>query len=796
MNLTKLYFTLFFILLGKGLFAQTATVSGKVNDEQRQGLYAVTIFLKGSGKGTTTDEAGRYTLQVPADKDVVLVYRFVGYTGQEKKMRLASGEKKVLNIDMELATKLLKGVEVQGENEAAREQISIMTLEPKAAKALPTPFGEFNKILSTLPGVASNNELSSAYSVRGGNFDENLVYVNDIQVYRPFLVTAGQQEGLSFVNTDLVDNVAFSAGGWQPKYGDKLSSTLNVYYKEPEEFGGSVTLGLLGGAAHLEGASKDKSVSYILGVRHKSAQYLLNTLETQGEYLPRFTDVQGYVHKTFGKRLKDGSQATSLGLLTSYARNRYLVRPENRESEFGTFNVALRLIVGFDGQEILEYDTYQAGLKLEHQFDTRLRTKVILSGVSTEEKEYQDLEGGYRLCDVDKDPNSTTFDACLTTRGIGTEYDYSRNKLQANIINFENRWELDTKEDGRLEFGLGYSLRDIDDELDEYSFLDSADFVTRFSALRTDTELDVHEASAFVQYTHRTRKGTLTYGIRSNYNSLNDQLLFSPRVQYSFKPQWQRDVLFKAAIGLYQQPPFYRELRGFDGEVNPDLKAQQSLHVIGGLDYNLSIWERPFKFLAEVYHKRLWDVVAYDVDNVRLRYYANNDTKAFVTGLDMRFSGEFIPGTESWFSLGILSTQEDVENDGMGYIRRPTDQRVNLGVFFQDHIPNDPSIRVSINLLYGTGLPFGPPSGLAFRNSFRGPAYRRLDVGFTKQFYLNQSEGQDNERSLLLGIELLNLLGASNTISYNWVSDVVGQQFAVPNTLSARFLNAKLLVRF
>ncbi|MDN5202412.1 TonB-dependent receptor [Fulvivirgaceae bacterium BMA10] len=791
-----LIYVILFILPFQSL-AQTSsiTIKGVIKDEAGAVLEGVNIRLDSISRGTTSNTQGYFELKVSYHNPVILKFSHVRYKDIERTYQVSENEVLDIQISMELDTKVLQQVEISADSDPAlREQVSVTRIDPQAARILPSPFGEFNKVLSSLPGVVSNNELSSAYSVRGGNFDENLVYVNDIQIYRPFLVRAGQQEGLSFVNPDLVDNIEFSAGGWQPKYGDKLSSSLNITYKKPEAQAGSATVGLLGGAVHFEGATNNQRVNYIFGARHKSAQYLLNTLETDGEYRPRFTDIQSYINLDLSKE-KDSK--TELGILFSYARNRYRVFPENRETTFGTFNRVFRLFVAFDGREILQYDTYQGGLKLSHRFNNKFSSDLIVSGMSSSEREYFDIEGGYRLCDVNNNPGSFNFNQCVADRGIGTNYSYGRNKLEADIINIENRNAYKIDLNNRLEFGFGYSRQIIEDELNEYAFIDSADFVTVTDNLRTDISLKSNQYTGYVQNTtYLNERQTLTLGARINYFDLNDQLLISPRLQYSFRPYWKRDVILKAAIGVYQQPPFYRELRDFEGRLNKSLKAQRSVHAIIGLDQNFKLWNRDFKFISEAYYKKLDNVVPYDVDNVRIRYYANNDAEAYAFGMDFRVSGEFIPGTQSWFSLGVLSTKEDLEADDKGYVRRPSDQRINLGIFFQDHLPNDPSVRVNVSVLVGTGLPFGPPRDINQRNIFIGRTYRRVDLGFSKIISFQEKDKQSYLRSLWIGLDVLNLLGVENTISYLWVRDVNNNEFGVPNSLTQRFFNLKVVANF
>jgi len=770
------------------------TISGEVSNTKNEPLAGANISLQSLNKGTQTNQDGEYSLTFTSNQNSVeLLISHIGYLTKSLVLNISESNQISQNIILDEDISVLDEVNVEGERQ--RDEVSVIKLKPKSIQALPSAFGDFNTILSTLPGVVSNNELSSSYSVRGGNFDENLVYVNDIPIYRPFLVSNGQQEGLSFINTDLVDDVSFSAGGWQSKYGDKLSSVLNVTYKKPTEQSYRAYISLLGGGASVAGSAFNNRLSYLAGFRHKSSQYLLNTLEVEGQYLPRFSDFQGYINYKLGP--ESNPDKTTIGLLGAYARNRYFVEPDQQETEFGTFTQSLRLTVAFEGSELLEYDTYQLGTKLTHNFNQRWLTKLILSGVYADEREFTDVEGGYRLCDVDNNIGSSTFNECVVTRGIGTNYDYGRNTLNAQILNVENRHEIEIDSKNTLEFGVGFSHQLLDDELSEYEFIDSAGFVleNEINTLQSENNLESNNITSYVQHSVQlSSKVSATYGVRLNYFDLNDQLLVSPRTQITFQPDWVRDVVFKGAVGYYQQPPFYRELRDFDGNLNRDLKAQSSVHFIVGSDYNFRWWGRPFKLISEAYYKNITDVVPYDVDNVRLRYYANNNARAFATGLDLRLSGEFIADTQSWFSLSLMSIREDVEGDDRGYIRRPTDQMINLGIFFQDHLPNNPTFRVNLSLNFGSGLPFGPPNDFDNRNEFNGESYRRVDVGFSKQIFLN-AERYNNERWLLITAEVLNLLGADNPISFNWVEDVNNTQIAVPNSLSARFLNIKLSVK-
>jgi hypothetical protein len=784
----------------------TGTLKGTVtiNSEPLQGAF---IRIKNLQRGTQSDGAGKFSLRLPAEIPLNIEVSLLGMRTIEYTIILKANEIRQLNAEMEEEVKESQTVEITAKKDL-RDQVSIVTLDPKIAKLMPSPFGDFNKVLATLPGVVSNSELSSTYSVRGGNYNENLVYVNDMEIYRPFLISAGQQEGLSFINPDLVKSVEFSTGGFQARYGDKLSSVLNVQYKRPRKFGGSASLGILVQTGHAEGADSSGRFSYVLGIRRKDARYLFGAskiikgLDVQGEYLPQFVDAQSYVtiDLTPSRIRKDQPDRTTLGILNAYSRNRYLVRPASRETQFGTIQRVLRLYTAYIGEEYMYYDTWQSGLKLSHKWNQNWKSDLSASFVSTVERERVDVEGGYRLCDVETNFSKSNFNQCVFTRGVGTEYRYARNRLEGRIYQLMQR-NYHQKDSGDFvtEFGWNASLEDLSDQLYEYQFVDSSDFVKVSKPLISNQNLNSLRLGAYAQQTWQiSPQASLHYGIRASYWTLNKELIVSPRMQFSWKPDWKKDWVFKASAGIYQQQAFYRELRDFQGNVNRDLKAQKSYQGVLGANCRFTLWNREFQFNQEVYGKYLWDVVPYDMDNVRIRYYGKNNSTAYAIGYDMRIGGEFIKGAESWFSLGVMSTRENVEGDGKGYIRRPTDQRVTLGIFFQDHLPKNPSARMYLNLVVGTGLPFGPPNSLENRAALISPAYRRVDIGFSKVISLGNNATWVGKRfeSIWLGLEFLNLIGAENTISYTWIKDVFDTQYAIPNTLSTRFVNFRVQVKF
>jgi hypothetical protein len=793
--LKSTFLFLSFLFFSYCAIAQNATITGTIKDENNLPLEFVTIGILGTSKGTNTDSKGKFTLQVTANQALIVVIKHISYKEERKTITVSEGKTYLLNLRLKEKIANLDSIEVTNKDEK-RIEISQVTINPVKLKEIPSPFGDAMDIVKVIGlGVVTNSELTSAYSVRGGSFDENLVYVNNMEVYRPFLVSNGQQEGLSLPNPDLIKEIKFSAGGWQPKFGDKLSSVLNIEYKTPTKFAGSASGSLLGYTAHLEGATKNQRLSFLAGVRHKSARYLFNTFDTQGSYLPQFTDFQGLVNYRIGKKMalhRANEGKTTLTVLFNYAQNRYQTVPQSRRTEFGSFFQALSLFVAFSGQENMNYDTWQGSMRLTHHFSEKFTSNLIVSGVNTQEREYSNTEGSYRLSDINTNiSRNSGEDRSGTIRGQGKLFDYRRNALNAEIITAESRNEFRQNTNNTLEFGAKYSNEIINDNLNEYSFIDSADYVRITNRIATSNNLNTNRLSGYVQQNHSLGRHTITYGFRLNYWDFSRQTLFSPRLQYSLKPNWKHDFMFNAAIGYYQQPPFYRELRNYQGEINPNLKAQSSIHVIGGMSWDFRAWDRPFRLISETYYKYLTDVIPYDVDNVRLRYYALNNAVAYTAGIDTRLSGEFIKGTDSWIGISFMTAQEKVAGDSKGFIRRPVDQRMTVTLNFEDQLPKNPTVRMNMRMLYGTGLPFGIPNQPQQRAVLNGEAYWRVDIGFSKIIYI---KGNKN-RSVWLGLEVLNILGNSNVISYLWIKDYANNSYAIPNNLSQRFLNLKAIVR-
>lgn len=768
------------------ILAQSNQVlTGVVLNSKKEPISNVLVRLSPNPKSTLTNDKGVFRFQVDQG-DYTLSFSHIQFQATYRQAQVPQTES--LTIVMSEQTSILEDVKVEEKAIDILDDQLITKIDPKAVLNLPSATGDFNKVLATLPGVYSNNELSSTYSVRGGNYDENLIYVNGIKIYRPQIISAGRQEGLSFINPDMVKSIEFSPGGWRARYGDKLSSVLNVSYKEPTELQGTANLSMLGGSLYVGGRSKDQTVSYTVGARHKNSQYLLSTLEVDGEYFPRFTDFQSFV----SKRL---SSKTKVSVLAAAAFNNYETIPSVQESTFGTSAETLRLTVGFDGREKLNYQTYQLAGLIRHAFTDNMISNLSISGVSSSERENFDLEAGYQLCELTTITGEPLFDECQSVRGFGTIYDFGRNKLKANVLSIEQRNEVYINND-LLEFGVSWDFESLDDRLTEYTFSDSSDFVTVDRTVDNNFDVESHKIAGFGQYTLTSADSSdiVNVGLRFNYWTYSKQLLTSPRLQYVHVFDGSIVNALRMSFGFYSQHPFYRELRDRNGDIQEDVRAQNSLHINAGWDRYFKMWGRPFKMSVDAYRKYLWTVNLYDIDNVKIRYHANNDAKAEVQGLDFRLNGEFVEGAESWFSIGYLNAREAI-NDTSSFVRRPSDQRINFGIFYQDHIPNNPTIRVNLNLLYGTGLPFGPPNNDELRNRFNGDDYVRVDIGFTKHFEL-MSVKPWIPNSVVIGLEVLNLLATDNAISYTWIEDFEANSYAIPNSLSNRFVNLRVIGKF
>ena len=783
------------------------------------------VNIKAStGEGTSTNINGFYELKIPFGVEVTIVFTHVSHKRVEQKFKLKNGQEIEYNPVMLVEVEQIATVII---NTNTRQSVDgVTSISPQMIRTIKGAQPGVENILKTLPGVNISNELSTQYSVRGGNFDENLVYVNEIEVYRPFLIRSGNQEGLSFVNTDLVHNVDFSAGGFQAKYGDKLSSVLDITYRNPVDFGIRTDLSLLGGSIAAETVSKDGKFSGIAGVRYRDNSLLLNSLETEGNVEPVFADAQTYLTYRFSSKFH-------LNFLGNISLNKYNFQPENRQTNFGTLDSPVALLVFYDGQEKDQYQTYFGAFKANYFASDDLTLKLIASAYHTTEQEYFDILAQYRLGEVNTNIGDENLGEVEFSEGIGSQLTHARNDLDAFIVNAEHRGDYKIDDESTVEWSVKYTHEDIRDRLVEYEIIDSAGFsirpprfsepnpqpydpftgpLTAFENIRALNFIKINRLQAFAQYSKRTdwdgHEVFYNAGLRSHTWTVSGdgvtdsktQTVFSPRAQFAIKPDWEKDMMFRAAAGLYYQPPFYRELRDSSGTVQPNVKAQQSFHIVLGNEYSFQIWERPFKLVTEAYYKGMTDVNPYTLENVRIRYSANNNAKAYAYGLDLRINGEFVPGTESWFSFGYLKTEENIDN--RGYIARPTDQRLKFGALFQDYVPNMPDLKMYLNLVYNTGVPGGSPSYAdPYLYQLRLRDYRRADLGISYQL-VNPEKTYDAKwkksvRELSIGFEIYNMFNNQNSITNTWVRDVYSKaQYAIPNYLTPRVFNVRLSARF
>jgi len=817
----KLYnYTLFllFLCFSATSFSQSATIRGVILDENQNPVSAVNI--KADQQGTTTNNNGFYELKIPANKDVTIQFTHISHKRVLVTFNLKNGQELEYNPVMKTEFEQIETVVINTNTQLNLQ--SVVTITPEVIRTIKGAQPGIENILKTLPGVNVSNELSTQYSVRGGNFDENLVYVNEIEVYRPFLIRSGQQEGLSFVNTDLVQNVDFSAGGFQAKYGDKLSSVLDITYRNPIKFGVRADISLLGGSIAAETVSKDSKFSGIVGLRYRDNSLVLNSLETEGNVKPKFADAQTFLTYKFSDKFH-------LSFLGNAASNTYDFQPANRQTNFGTIDDPMALLVFYEGQEKDTYQTTFGAFKANYFLNDDVTLKLITSAYHTTEEEYFDILAQYRLGEVNSNIGDENLGEVEFSEGIGSQLTHARNDLDALIFNIEHKGELKRDDESTIEWSVKYTHEDIRDRLVEWEVIDSAGFsinppnlgvinnqpydayqgpLVAFNNVRATNSVQIDRFQAYAQWSKRATIGNdnevfYNAGVRAHSWTVNgdgiesnSQVVISPRAQFAIKPNWNKDMLFRLAGGLYYQPPFYRELRDAEGVVNPDVKAQKSIHVVLGNEYSFKMWDRPFKLVSEAYYKNLTDVNPYTLENVRIRYSAENNAKAYAYGLDLRLNGEFVPGTESWFSFGYLKTEENI--DDQGYIARPTDQRLKFGILFQDYVPNIPELKMYLNLVYNTGVPGGSPSyadPYEYQNRLRD--YKRADIGVSYVIVDGSKTYKDSWKrhfkELTLGVEIFNMFDAQNSITNTWVRDVYSkQQYAIPNYLSPRVFNIRL----
>ena len=811
---------LFFILYSSALWAQKATVRGVILDVFDEPIPSVNITF--GNTGAISDLDGYYLIEITANENVQITYSHIGHKNVQATLNLSNNEDYELNPVMKTDIEQIATVVISGRENKRVEGIT--TLSPEAIRRMPSAISGVTSLLTSLPGINSNNELSTQYAVRGGNYDENLVYVNEIEVYRPFLIRSGQQEGLSFVNDDLTSSVDFSAGGFQAKFGDKLSSVLDITYRKPTEVQASLDASLLGVSVSAGDISDDGKFTGIVGLRYRDNSLFVNAKETQTNFKPTFLDAQTYLSYKFNNKLE-------IGFLGNVAINKYSYKPLTRQTNFGTLADPVALLVFYEGQEEDKYDTYFGALKATYVASQNYTAKFIGSIYQTQEQEYFDILAQYRLGEVDTSIGSENLGDVTFSEGIGSQLTHARNNLDALIVNLEHKGNA-TIGENEIEYGVKFTHEDIRDRVQEYEIIDSAGFSIRpplvdfanlqpyepftseivpYTNIRAQNDVQINRLSGYGQWSRRTTIGSsdlwLNAGVRAHNWTVSGQdiqsttqTVFSPRGQVSLKPNWDRDMLFRLSGGVYHQPPFYRELRDSTGTVRPGVKAQKSIHIVLGNDYSFNLWDRPFTLNSEVYYKKLTNVNPYTLDNVRIRYRASNNAVAYAYGLDLRLAGEFVPGTESWISLGYLKTEENI--DDKGYIFRPTDQRLKIGMLFQDYVKVVPNLKGYLNLQYNTGLPGGSPSYAdPYNFQERLPDYKRVDLGVS--YVLIDATRPKEEgvfkyfKELTLGAEIFNIFDVQNSISNTFVRDVYTKvQYSIPNYLSPRVFNVRLTAKF
>ena len=792
------------------VLSQKSYIKGVVLDINNNPIENVNISSE-SKAGATTNSNGFYSIEIKSLTNVNITFSHVNFKSISFPISLKTNEVyefyPVMDINIEQIEEIVL-------NSNKRTELkSILSIDPQIIRTIKGAQPGIENLLKTLPGVNISNELSTQYSVRGGNFDENLVYVNGIEIYRPFLVRSGQQEGLSFVNSNLIKNIKFSAGGFQSKYGDKLSSVLDIEYKNPNGNNLAGNFNLLGGNITLNNISKNAKVSNILGVRYRDNSMLVNSRETITNYNPKFIDIQNFLTANINEKF-------SLNFLSYMSVNNYNYKPQSRQTNFGTLDDPTALIVYYQGQEKDKYQTVFGAAKLNFKASVNTELSLITSAFQTSEKEYFDILAQYRLGEVNNNIGDEDLGDVEFSEGIGSQLNHGRNNLNAIIYNIEHKGNY-KKNDNNLEWSLKFTKEDIKDRIVEWEVIDSTGFsidppffeslgdqpytanegpIVPYQNIRKTNNTKTNRIQSYVQWSKNSNIGaTEIYsnaGVRLHGWSIDNQkmnFVFSPRFQIGIKPDWKKDMIFKLSGGVYHQPPFYRELRDYSGEINYGVKAQKSIHLVASNEYSYSLWNRPFKLTSEIYYKDMTNVNAYTVDNVRIRYLANNNAKAYAYGLDLRLNGEFIKGTESWFSFGYLNTKENIDNQG--YIPRPSDQRLKFGILFQDYIPNIPDLKMYLNLVYNTGVPGGAPS---YANSYdyqnRLPDYKRVDLGISYVIVngeKNYKKGwKKNFSDLSIGLEIFNMFDIQNSITNTWVRDVYSKrQYSIPNYLTPRLLN-------
>lgn len=789
MKIKVLILQIFMLCMAMYAQAQSFTLQGRIVDESGSPVEFASVSCLKQGKMTMTSLKGEYSLQLHSADSVEVRFSMVGYKTKIRVLRRPRGKQTLQVVlysnDNELGEVTVTGTRIQSGQ--------TQELKKEHLKNLPSVSGNaVEDLIQSQAGVSTHSELSSQYNVRGGSFDENSVYINNVEVYRPFLVRSGQQEGISVINPDMVEKIEFSTGGYEARYGDKMSSALNITYKRPKPFEASVSASLLGASAYV-GVS-NKKVSWSNGLRYKTTRNLLGSLDTKGEYKPTFIDYQTYFTYTPNERW-------DINFLGNISNNHYNFSPEDRETNFGTMENVKSFRVYFDGQEKDVFRTFFGSLGITRHFGKNTSLSLIASAFKTREQEKYDIQGQYWLTQTETSENL----------GVGTYFQHARNYLNAHVESL--KLLLKTKQKRHdIEGALTFKKEHISENSVEYEMRDSSNYsiphtgkdLYMIYSMRAKNVLDANRIEAYIQDTYRFGGGegqshyTLNYGVRFAHWSYTKETILSPRVSLGIIPAFNENVTMRFAAGLYYQAPFFKEIRDTTtvngityAKLNNKAKSQRSIHFIAGYDYRFKLNNRQFKFTAEAYYKLLGNLVPYSVNNVKVVYYGDNESSGHAAGLDFKIYGEFVPGTDSWLSLSLMSTK--MKLNGVS-IPLPTDQRYALNLFFTDYFPGTDRWKMSLKLAFADGLPFSAPHRELESNSFRAPAYKRADIGLSYRL-LNNADNHNKKnplRNLWVGVECLNLFGINNVNSYYWITDVTGQQYAVPNYLTGRQLNFRI----
>ncbi len=784
---------LLFIAVTSTISAQTFLLTGRVLDDEENPVELATVSCIKQGKATMTNLRGEFSLELSSADSVVVRFSMIGYKAKERVLRRPRGRQN-LQITLYEGGTTLDDVTI---TEKKRQTTGSQELDISDTKMGPSASGNtVEDLIQQQAGVSTHSELSSQYNVRGGSFDENSVYINNVEVYRPFLVRSGQQEGLSIINGDMVDNISFSTGGYEAKYGDKMSSALSIKYRRPTRTEGTLSASLLGGSAYF--GIGTKKFSWANGVRYKTTKALLKTFDTNGEYDPQFIDYQTFMSYTPNKRWQ-------IDFIGNISQSKYNFYPTDRETTFGTQQDIKAFTVYFDGREKDIFRTYFGTLAIKRNFGNNTAISLIGSAFHTKEQETYDIEGQYWLTQTGTQENL----------GVGTYMEYARNYLTADVASAQLLLEHRTRKHN-IESGLTLKWENIKEQSREYEMRDSSGYVVPHTgsdlymiySLAAKNTLKANRTEFYIQDTWRFNNAqettfyTLNYGIRFSHWSFNKESIVSPRASLAIIPAFNNNVTLRIAAGLYYQAPFFKELRDTTtvegvtyATLNNKIKSQQSIHFVGAFDYRFKLLDRPFKFTAEAYYKALSDIVPYSVNNLKITYNGINECSGHAMGIDFKLYGEFVPGTDSWITLSLMKTNMNYRGQD---IPLPTDQRYAVNLFFTDYFPGTDRWKMALKLSYADGLPFGPPHSDNNRQNFRAPAYQRVDIGMSYRAYKreNQDAKKTGLRNIWIGVDCLNLIDHSNVNSYYWITDVNNQQYAVPNYLTGRQLNAKVSIEF